>query len=84
MYSVLRGLCCSQPCVLDVVFFTRVSTQSKPAYVPDGQDGVEGGWGWGSWEGAARPGGVGWVLDGCMEWELDCIIDMQGGEWSSF
>lgn len=37
--------------------------------------------GWGSWEGAARRGGVGWVLDGCVEWELDCIIDMQGGEW---
>lgn len=21
---------------------------------------------------------------GCVEWELDCIIDMQGGEWSFF
>lgn len=59
VYSRLKGMCCSQPCVLDVVFFTRVSAQSKSAYVPDGQDGVKGGWGGGL--GRELQGVVGWV-----------------------
>ena len=79
--TVLKGLRCSQPCVGCHFLYSCVCAV-KPASVRDSQEGINWGkgvgWGRGSWEWGARLGG--WLLDGCMEWKLDCVIDMQDGE----